>query len=58
MPTDAVSMSSSAASSQVQYPESHESQDSTINRTGWATNTEMGRIINFMNLHSETRISR
>ena len=56
-PADATSTLSSAASTQYEYPESHESQDSTISQTRRVTYTEMGRVINFMNLHNEIRVS-
>ena len=57
-PTDTASASSPATNNQFRYPESHESQDSAINQTRRATYTEMERIIKFMNVRNDTRISR
>ena len=56
-PADATSTLSSTASTQYDYPESHESQDPTISQARRVTYTEMGRVIKFMNLHNETSVS-
>ena len=56
-PADATSTLSSTASTQYDYPESHESQDPTIGQARRETYTEMGQVIEFMNLHNETSVS-
>ena len=57
-PVDIISTTGSTSSSQYDYAESHDSQDSVKSQKRQATYEEMGRIINLMNAHNRLHASR